>query len=191
MSINSLTNAAAARRPDMVPIGEVPDGLNGIARACATWPATDESTARGSATGGSAQVNTALQLLFGYMPTEIVTLYVAVLAALGAPSGTSATSWPAYWIFLVATPVVVWLAFAAKIKAAGKPVPLSPAGWPKWEMVAATIAFVAWAFALPNNPFTGLSWYSSALAAVMVLVASTALGLLAPFFQRPLKTSEG
>lgn len=42
--------------------------------------------------------------------------------------------------------------------------------------------------ALPNTPFAEFTdWYSAALSGVMVLVASTVLGLLAPFFQRPLK----
>jgi hypothetical protein len=89
-------------------------------------------------------------------------------------------------LFLGATPVVVWLVYAAKIKAAQKRVPLAPGTWPIWEMFAATVAYCAWALALPNTPFTEYSWYSSALSGVIVLVTSTFLGLLAPFFQRAL-----
>jgi hypothetical protein len=69
-----------------------------------------------------------------------------------------------------------------------KPMPLNLSQWPFWEMVAATLAFFAWAFALPNAVFSAYSWYSSALARVIVLVASTVLGLLAPLFQRTIKT---
>ena len=87
---------------------------------------------------------------------------------------------------LGATPVVVWLVYGAKIKAAQKRLPLAPGTWPIWEMFAATVAYCAWALALPNTPFTQYSWYSSALSGVIVLVTSTFLGLLAPFFQRPL-----
>lgn len=43
MSINALANAAAARRPDTVPLGKVPKGLDGIARAAAVPPATVEA----------------------------------------------------------------------------------------------------------------------------------------------------
>jgi hypothetical protein len=56
-------------------------------------------------------------------------------------------------------------------------------------MFAATFAFCAWAFALPNTPFQVFaSWYSAGLAGISVLLASTVLGLLAPLFQRPLGT---
>ncbi len=90
--------------------------------------------------------------------------------------------WIAFWIFLVATPVVFWLVYATKIKEAGKNFPLSFSSLPLWEMVASAIAFCAWAFALPNSPFTVLDWYSSAIAGLVVLLASTVLGLLAPIF---------
>lgn len=86
----------------------------------------------------------------------------------------------------MATPVVVWLVYGAKVKALEKPVPIRFGAWPLWEMFAATLAFSAWTLALPNSPFAVYPWYSSALSGVAVLVASTVLGLLAPFFQRPL-----
>lgn len=68
-----------------------------------------------------------------------------------------------------------------------KPLPLAPRAWPMWEMFAATVAYVAWAFVLPNSPFQQFQdWYSSALAGVVVLAATTILGLLAPVVQRRL-----
>lgn len=188
MSINALANAAAARRTDMSPSEGVPDGLAGIAAAAATPPATESGPpARAGGTEGSGQIDTALNVLFGYIPVEVLTLYVAVLAAVHQPDGATTADWAAFWAFLVATPVVVWLVYGAKVKAAGAPLPTAPRTWPVWEMSAATVAYAAWAFALPNAPFGVYDWYSSALAGVAVLVASTALGLLAPFFQRSLK----
>jgi len=47
----------------------------------------------------------------------------------------------------------VWVAFATKLRAVGKPLPASPQRWPVWEMTAATLAYGAWTFALPNTPF--------------------------------------
>lgn len=205
MSLNSLTNAAAARRTDMHPIGVVPQGFSAIAMASRTPPSTSLPLTQVPEGQGATEVNTAMNVLFGYIPTEIVTLYVAFLTALQkgveqlgkgpAPPveasilGTS--GWIAFWAFLVATPAVVWVLFATKVKAAATPgqpmpLPLHPRAWPCWEMFAATIGFVAWAFALPTTPFEGFSWYSPALAAIGVLIASTILGLLAPLFQRPL-----
>lgn len=199
MSINSLTNAALARRTDEPPVGGVPKGLGGIAKASAVSPATASAE---SASG----VDTALNVLIGYIPTEVLTLYVAVLAAI-QPASTSESStgstaevaagvttdmmkitpgeWSAFYFFLVLTPVVVWLVFAAKLKAEQKQLPIHFATWPVWEMFAATLAYCAWAFALPS-PFADSGLYPPGLAAIGVLVVSTMLGLLAPLFQRPL-----
>jgi hypothetical protein len=73
-----------------------------------------------------------------------------------------------------------------KIKAAGKAIPASPIKWPLWEMTAATIAYVAWTFALPSTPFAQMYWYSPGLAAFLILVVSAGLGILAPLMQRKL-----
>lgn len=189
MSINSLANAAAARRPDLVPVGVVPKDLQDIATASMTTPSTTPSSTR--AEGGppcAGPVDTAFNVLFGYIPTEVITLYVAVLAAIQT-SGEVATrgDWITFWSFFAATPVVVWLVYGAKLKGARKSVPTRLSAWPLWEMCAATIAFSAWAFALPHSPFMQYDWYSSALSGVAVLIVSTVLGLLSPFFQRPLR----
>src|SRR5882724_4738243 len=173
MSISSMTNAALARRPDYPPAGRPPGSQAEIA---------------GAAEGAGLpenQVTTALRVIVTYIPTEILTLYVAVLAAIRNPERQSLNpEWITFVLFLIATPVVVWLLFAAKVKSAGKAIPLGDSQWPIWEMVAATIAYVAWAFALPDTPFREWSWYSSALSGVIVLIISAALGLLAPVFQR-------
>ena len=199
MSINALTNAAAARRPDFAPFGTTPQGISGIALASGTMPVPEEVPLPGQPGGTSnslqAQsanaINTAMNLLFGYIPTEVITLYVAILAAMQPPAGQVNPAQAAvFWIFLGGTPVVVWLVYAAKLKAANKPLPLSPGAWPVWEMFAGTVAYFAWAIALPTNPFqiANAGWYSSSVAGIFELVASTVLGLLAPFFQRRLGT---
>jgi hypothetical protein len=85
MSINALANAAAARRPDFFPRGKAPAGLREIAEAART-PAMAEPQApdRAEPRSSSAQIDTALHVLFGYIPTEVLTLYVA------EPFGTAA-----------------------------------------------------------------------------------------------------
>jgi hypothetical protein len=190
MSINSMTNAAAARRHDTVPLGEVPKTLDQIAKASTTPPTTTPPPGAPGrpAAVAPAPVDTTFNVLFGYIPTEVLTLYVAVLAAVRQEGKVTPTDWLAFWIFLVATPVIVWLVFGAKLKTLQKPLPLNIGAWPVWEMFAATAAYTAWAFALPHSPFTEYGWYSSALSGLAVLVVSTLLGLLAPFFQRRLST---
>jgi hypothetical protein len=196
MSINSMTNAAAARRPDLGPVAAPPKGFADIAAAAAGMPAAVPAGGVAAAANDSQttnDVNTALNVLFGYIPTEILTLYVAILGVLHKPATQQAfqptmADWIAFFAFLTFTPIVVWLVYGAKLKVANKPLPLSFGTWPVWEMFAATVAYLAWAFALPNSPFNQYTWYSAALSGIAVLIASTALGLLAPFFQRPLST---
>jgi hypothetical protein len=201
MSINMLANAATARRPDMSPINSVPTSMSEIAAAAATPPEIASKQTPGQTVSADG-ITTMLNVLFGYIPIEVVTVYTAVSTALQPdktqPSANAAnpnplwtafpnTLWIAFWCFFVATPLTVWVIYATKVKATGKPLPVKYGEWPLWEMIAALIAFSAWAFALPNSPFGyKFPWYSQALAAIAVVVASTILGLLAPLFQRPL-----
>ncbi len=183
-----MANAAAARRPDIGRAFEVPHGLEEIAEASKTTPtSSSEPPLPENPPPTATPIDTAYNVLFGYIPTEILTMYVAVLAAVGQAKEVTPSAWIAFGCFLAATPIVVWLTYGAKLMAAKKAVPIAYGKWPVWEMFAATLAYCAWAFALPNSPFSEFtSWYSSALAGVAVLVASTVLGLLAPFFQRKL-----
>jgi hypothetical protein len=184
MSINALANSAAARRTDFFPLDSVPIGLHEIALAASRVPSASAPAVPPPASSNTA-FETAMNVLFGYVPTEIITLYVAVLAAIGTNGAAKGGQVATFWAFFVATPIVIWLVYGIKVIATGKPVSLAFKTWPVWEMVAGTIAFFAWALALPNAPY--VEWYSQALAGVGVLIASTVLGLLAPYFQRPLK----
>jgi hypothetical protein len=192
MSINSMTNAAAARRTDFVPLNAAPSGLPEIAMAAAGFPATADPGGAAPNPGSTTtnDINTAMHVLFDYIPTEVLTLYVAVVAAIhpatAPPGPVQPGDWYTFVTFLIATPIIFWLVYAAKLKSAKKPLPIAPAAWPVWEMSAATIAYAAWAFALPNTPFREFGWYTTGLGSVIVLVTSTVLGLLAPLFQRPL-----
>jgi hypothetical protein len=142
MSINALTNAAIARRPDFEPQDAVPANLAEIASAAAAAPVpiavsslvaqvteAPKPIATPTSTSGP---NTALQTLTTYIPTEVLTLYVSAIAALGpltiriGPNDLQVGRWLPFWCFLAATPLVVWIAFASKLKAAGRTIPLHP-----------------------------------------------------------------
>jgi len=157
-----------------------------------TPPAQPTGSAPAAASSSATSVSAALQVITTYIPTEILTLYVAVLAALRNPtthrvSDASATT--TFWVFLLVTPLTVWLVYAAKLKALGdgRRLPSRPSAWPVWEMSAATIAYTAWSLALPDSPFVDAG-ITSAIGGVLVLITSTLLGLAAPVFQRPLST---
>jgi hypothetical protein len=182
MSIQSLSTLAIARRDDM------PSKAPGTAREVAqTLSATDANT--------DTTITAALRTVTAYIPTEVLTVYLAVVGAL-ATTGTAGTTlldpnmtrWVLFWLFVVLTPATVWLTYAAKVQAAGKPLPILR-HWPVWEISAATIAFVIWAFTLPGTPFSSLGWYTPSLGSVAILVGSLLMGLVGPLFtQRPIKT---
>jgi hypothetical protein len=178
MSINSMTNAALARRPDYPPLDRQPQTAAERAEAASQEP-TQENI-----------VSTALKTLTTYVPTETLTLYIALVAALQPITNNSTPSftsrWIAFGLFLVFTPLAVWITFATKIASDQKQLPLHPRYWPKWEMGAGTLAFIAWAVGLPDTPFAEFTWYSASIAGFVVLITSTLLGMVAGLFQRPL-----
>ncbi len=138
-------------------------------------------------------VTSAVDSLVKYIPTEVVTLYVAALSA--TPVVRSAI--PAfdtrvtYWGFAVITPLLLLLVYASKRSSSGlAPLPRVKE-WPWWKMFAATIAYLVWALAVPSSP------YISGEAGVLIagfgaIVISTFLSLLEPIFERPAaKSSTG
>ena len=174
MSLVSASNNALARRPDLPPLNDTPRNMAEVAEASGdTRPGTP--------------MTDALRVITTYIPVEVITLYVAVLAVLSPEDRTG--NWVAFFIFFFLTPVVLWLVFANKLKAAGKPVPAAFRTWPLWKMTASTITFTVWAFSLSQRPTAGfLDWYSPAMSGVVVLGTATLLGLIAPLMQKPLGT---
>ena len=159
----------------------------------------------------------ALEMVMAYIPTEILTLYVATIAALqqgasssekegaaaagaaaagaAAAGGDAAAGGPldpqliAFLVYLAATPIFVWLIYAAKFKAREAKLPWKPSEWPAWEMISAVIAYVAWAYALPNTPLKDVMWYSPSLAGIGVMVTAAVLGLVTPLVHPEKKSS--
>jgi RsiW-degrading membrane proteinase PrsW (M82 family) len=114
MSISSMTNVAFARRSDVPPLDQAPKTTAEIVQAT-------------GGTDASRSVASQVQMIATYIPTEVLTLYVAVLAALQSQKPDSnRPDWIAFFVFLCSTPVVVWLSYAAKVRAANKPLSVAP-----------------------------------------------------------------
>src|SRR3981081_2028498 len=113
MSIYSMATVAVHRRPDYQPEGR---GLGTQRDILTARSATDQPTPNTSVTDAPGVITT-------YIPTETLTLYVVVLAAIapdkGAASTGTAGQWFAFWTFVVLTPIFVWLVFATKLKGDG------------------------------------------------------------------------
>lgn len=121
----------------------------------------------------------ALNVLTKYIPTEAVTLYVAAVSASSALESVFPNLGVEiiYWSFAVLTPVIFLLVYMNQ--RLSKKLRLMPklAKWPWWRMIAATVAYLVWALAVPNNPYITTD-AGAILAGVGAVFVSSFLSLL-------------
>ncbi len=126
-----------------------------------------------------------LNLLVKYIPTEVITLYVATLSASPALQEIfpGIHTGDIYWAFTIVTPVLLFLVYVNKRATSGlTPVP-AVREWPWWKLGAATIAFMVWALAVPGNPYVS-GETAAVIAALGAVFISMILNLLEPVFER-------
>jgi hypothetical protein len=131
-------------------------------------------------------VTSSLNLLVKYIPTEVITLYVATLSA--APALQDAfprvNTVDIYWGFTIITPLLLFLIYVNKRATSGlRPVVPEARQWPWWQLTAATFAFMVWALAVPGNPYVS-GETAAVLAGLGAVFISMILNLLEPIFQR-------
>jgi len=107
----------------------------------------------------------ALAVITKNIPTEVIGAYLAVIAIIPAQQSHVA-QWAAFWFFWIMTPVIVWLGVALKQGSFD----LSPSDWPLWPMLAATLAFVAWAAVIPDSAIAYLPWFQSYMGALAIVL---------------------
>lgn len=169
MSINSIATRALIRSKDyrdlfVTPREELPSIQTG-----------DNQEGKPSADG--------INKLVQYIPTESVTLYVSAMAAAPAIRTTWAVVTPKtiYWLFGLITPALVFLIFVGKRKAKRLKAFPSFRDWPWWEMVAAFVAFLVWALAVPSGPYMQ-GQIQGVISAFLAVFISTILSLMEPLF---------
>jgi hypothetical protein len=135
---------------------------------------------------GKEDVQNALSALIEYLPSETITLYLAVASALTTLQRffVDLTAVHVYWTFAGLTPLLYLVIYASQRQAAGESRFPRVRAWPWWPMTAATVAFLAWALSGPNRPyFTGEG--GDAVVGLAAIVVSALLGVLARFFVKP------
>jgi hypothetical protein len=103
---------------------------------------------------------------------------VAATAAFSSLNTTfpSLSAYRLYWIFVVLTPLLFLLIYVGKRRSQNLSfLPPSPLQWPWWKLIAATIAFMVWALAVP--PLVS-SDAGKVVAAFGALLVSTMLSLV-------------
>jgi hypothetical protein len=183
MSINSMTNDELRRRVDFrrqaVIQSPVAKDLSAPVPPATARAATEVAVQ-------DNPVNNTVNALVKYIPTEVVTLYVAAASSTQAVRSAvpSFDGRITYWAFAVMTPIILLLVYASKRASSGL-ITLPPASqWPWWKMGAATVAFMVWGLAVPGNPYiTGDA--GAVMAGFGAIIISTLLSLLEPIFERP------
>jgi hypothetical protein len=180
MSINSLTNDEIRRRA----ISRGPGTTKDMEQAVLTGPAAARALTEFGIQDNP--ITATLNALVKYIPTEIITLYVAAASATPSlaivlPLMNGKT---VYWGFAAITPIILMLLYASKRASDGlSPLP-DARQWPWWKMTAATIAFLVWALAVPGNPYVH-SDSGAIVAGLGAVIVSSLLSLLEPIFERP------
>ncbi len=115
-----------------------------------------------------------------WIPTETITVYVALLALVAPITAAShahphpyLSRWVLFGIVTAVNPVVVVLIAMAKRKAG------TPFRYPVFAMVIAPIAFAAWAFSLSDTPLSSIPGYGIRWNTAILTVTTVAITLMA------------
>jgi hypothetical protein len=177
MSINSLTDEAIIQSMDFR--RAVQDQVSKGASMEVAQAQNEKAVQRNP-------VSNARDVLFKYIPTESITLYIAATSASSALLSVfpGLTPMVVYWFFAILTPILVLLIYFGKRRAGNLAIPLSSVSkWPLWKMFAATVAFLVWALAVPGNPYIH-GQNAGALIGLLAIFVSTMLRLFEPIFER-------
>jgi len=107
--------------------------------------------------------------LVAFIPAEPVTLFIALLAAVGAGAGEW-VRWTLLGVVAVLAPAWVEIHYLQKARSrkARKKVPL-------FEMCAGLVAFLAWSASVPESPWTEIGGFTTRWGLVIALVVAGAL----------------
>ena len=129
-------------------------------------------------------VENALTVLVKYIPTEVITLYVAAVSVGSAFKSVIPIYSPMllYWAFIALCPLMFYLVYMSNLSSGKKSIP-HVRNWPRWKPAASTIAFGVWALAIPNNPYVA-GEAGAAVVGFAVIFVSIMLSLIAPIIER-------
>ena len=136
--------------------------------------AEDKNATRATAVPAQEQQKLRDQLV-ALIPAESLAAFVALIAYFADYSYTM--RWVLFGIVFVCTPALVWVTYIEKAATteARRTVPIR-------QMVIGTVAFVAWAMAVPANPFLSIDGFTLQLGAGVAIAAGFVLPLIGRLF---------
>lgn len=134
----------------MVSLASTPSDVRGVAAADDDGSGTRPPQGSGGG-GGQSKLDSAMQKITAFIPSEVVGIYIAVVGILAPAPADNVMKW---WIFGICAglliPFFIGIGYLAK-KKKNEPVPTLTVLITL--LVCALIAFAAWACALPDTPF--------------------------------------
>lgn len=119
------------------------------------------------APGGQSQ-DDYLGRLAGYIPTEIVGLYLAASGVIPKANEQEVVLWIVFAACWILTPIYLWYATNDPKKG---PLVL--------QIMLASIAFPVWVFAI-GGPFELQSWYKAYIASILLFFVTFIIGFIKP-----------
>lgn len=127
-----------------------------------------------------------LATLVKWIPTETITVYIAIQAALGdvtAPQGkpVSDADFTSRWVWVaIVFGITIILGLALSYRAQKVAHPGQKFKVPYFDVGAAGVAFLVWALSLPTTPLRDIEGYDySAWNSVLILIGTLAIGTAA------------
>jgi hypothetical protein len=159
----------------MIPLPSVPkEGHMSLISLASVRALQEDAVAEGKARPGRIPDATDAQQrivgqLVAFIPAEPVTLFIAVLAAVG-PESDSWVRWTLLGVVAVLAPLWIEIHYLerARSRRARRKVPL-------FEMVAGVIAFTAWSTSVPGSPWSDIGNFTARWGLLVALVAAGAL----------------
>ena len=124
-----------------------------------------------------------LNQIVRWIPTETIVIYVALLPLLApvtARSPSYVTRWVLFGIVAGLNPVIVFLVTLSKISNTDwKQLQLSKIPRPVFAILSSTVAFAAWAFALPDTPLKDIAGYNTKWNIAILTITTIGVTLIA------------
>jgi hypothetical protein len=146
-------------------------------------------TAADAAADPTATEDSYLAKVVRYIPGEVVAAYLAAYNALkaAAPAASAAAQTPpppgipfekVLWGVVVVLGVLTpfWILYATNDPAKPRPT---------FQAAAATFAFLVWVFAIPEGPFSSLSWYNPVYGLLGLILSTFLIPLAEKIFVKP------
>jgi hypothetical protein len=136
--------------------------------------------------GGGVETNVINQIV-AFIPTEIITLWVALIALLSDPKPPSGKAscqadWSTHWLLAGTFAVLAMLLTLGLSYRKFKDTDGIDFKWPLFGLLATPAAFLAWAVSLPEGPLRSACWYTNEAGAFVVLAATIGITTLGYIF---------